>query len=250
MQTKKVILIISILTIPFTLMSLIIRHDVPDQGYIELGKEYPQICHLSGGESTLIKENWLLTAAHVAIFLHEELKNGETPQVRIDNKKLDVVKVVVHPDYHFSRTSIENDIALIQIKGNITHIPFPKLYDKQDEAGKQITIVGSGDFGTGLSGPVKADKITRAATNKIDKVYNQWIAFNFDKPYSQNATKLEGISGPGDSGGPAFIDIDNIRYIVGVSSHQMNNGKKGVYGVTEYYARVSFYKKWIENQIK
>jgi len=30
----------------------------------------------------------------------------------------------------------------------------------------------------------------------------------------------------------------------------MNNGKKGVYGVIEYYARVSFYKKWIEHQTK
>lgn len=250
MQTNKVILIILSFSIPFTVLGLIIRHDVPDQHYIELGKNYPQICHLSDGEATLIGENWFLTAAHVAIFLYEALEKGVTPQVTFDNKKLDVVEVIIHPNFYLGRTSIENDLALIKTKGNLTHIPFAKLYDKPDEMGKQITIVGRGDFGTGLSGAVKADKITRAATNKIDKVYDQWITFNFDPPHSQNATQLEGVSGPGDSGGPAFIDIDHIRYIVGVSSNQMNNGKEGVYGVTEYYARVSYYKKWIENQMK
>jgi len=55
MRTNKLILTISIFILPFTLMSLIIRHDIPDQQYITLGKKYPQICHLSGGEATLIK---------------------------------------------------------------------------------------------------------------------------------------------------------------------------------------------------
>lgn len=231
-------------------MSLIIRHDVPDQQYIALAEQYPQVCHLSDGEATLIKENWFLTAAHVATFLSEQLENGEIPQVSINERKFDVENIIIHPDFKLTRTSIEHDIALIQIKGSITNIPFAKLYDKQDEKGKQITIVGSGDFGTGLSGPVKADKITRAATNRIDEVHNQWLAFNFDHPESENVTALEGVSGPGDSGGPAFIDFDNNRYIVGVSSHQRNNGEKGVYGVIEYYARISFYRKWIENEIK
>jgi len=149
------------------------------------------------------------------------------------------------------KRSIANDIALIQIKGKVTNIPVAKLYDKNEEEGKVITIVGRGDFGNGLSGPQKMDKITRAATNRIDSTNNQWILFNFDNPESENTTELEGVSGPGDSGGPAFLDIDGIRYIVGVSSHQMNNGKaSGVYGVTEYYARVSTYKKWIEMNIK
>jgi len=234
----------------FSLMSLIVRHDLPDERFIALGKEYPQICHLSDGESTLIKENWVVTAAHAAILLNEELENGKTPQVSIDNKQYDVEKVILHPNFQISETSIENDIALIQFKGSITNIPFAKLYDKKNEKGKQITIVGRGDFGNGLTGPQKWDKITRGATNRIDKIVDQWIIFNFDSPESENTTELEGVSGPGDSGGPAFIDLDDVRYIVGVSSNQQDNGKEGVYGVTEYYARISFYKKWIEKNIK
>ena len=249
-RTKRLIFILSSFIISLASMSLIIRHDVSDQQYIALADKYPQVCHLSDGEATLIKENWMLTAAHVATFLFEQLENEETPQVSIGDRKLDVNKVIIHPNYKLTRTSIENDIALIQIKEKVTNIPLAKLYDKEEEKGKEITIVGRGDFGTGLSGPVKRDKITRAATNRIDKVYNQWLVFSFDNPESENVTELEGISGPGDSGGPAFIDIDNNRYIVGVSSNQRNNGKSGVYGVIEYYARVSFYRKWIENEIK
>ena len=247
---KKVSSILLFIIMSFSLMSLIVRHDVPDGRFIALGKQYPQICHLSDGESTLIKENWVVTAAHAAILLNEELENGKTPQVSIDNKQYDVEKVILHPNFQISETSIENDIALIQIKGNITNIPFAKLYDKQNEKGKQITIVGRGDFGTGLTGPQNWDKITRAATNRIDEADGQWIIFNFDNPESENTTELEGVSGPGDSGGPAFIDVDDVRYIVGVSSNQQDSGKEGVYGVTEYYARISFYKKWIEKSIK
>ncbi|EDP70753.1 peptidase S1 and S6, chymotrypsin/Hap [Flavobacteriales bacterium ALC-1] len=249
---KKASSILLLLMLSISLMSLIVRHDVPDERFIELGKKYSQICHLSDGESTLIKENWAVTAAHAAILLKEELENGEIPKVSIDNKQYDVEKVILHPNFQISNTSIENDIALIKFKGSITNIPFAKLYDKQNEKGKQITIVGRGDFGTGLTGSQNWDKITRAATNRIDEVDGQWIIFSFDSPQSENTTELEGVSGPGDSGGPAFIDVDNVRYIVGVSSNQADSdsGKQGVYGVTEYYARISFYKKWIEENIK
>lgn len=232
------------------LMSLIVRHDISDEQFIVLGKDYPQICHLANGEATLIRKDWVVTAAHAAIILQKQLQNGTLPQLSINKTKYDVEKVILHPDFTMSRTKIANDIALIKIKGAVKNIPAAKLYKKQDEKGQQITIVGRGDFGTGLSGPIKQDKITRAATNKIDGTSAQWIYFTFDPPKSKNATALEGISGPGDSGGPAFVDVDGVRYIIGVSSHQMNNGKEGVYGVTEYYTRISVYKKWIENNIK
>lgn len=108
-----------------------------------------------------------------------------------------------------------------------------------------------GDWGTGMTGPQKWDKITRAATNSIDQVEPHWVCFTFDAPGSANATELEGISGPGDSGGPAFVDINGKRFLVGVSSFQKGKDRfgKGRYGVTEYYARVSNYHKWISTVI-
>ena len=247
MKRKRLLLVVPFLSL--LSMGLVVRHDVPEDKFIELGKAYPQICHLSDGEATLIKEDWVVTAAHVAIPLSDEMENGTTPVVQLANHSYKVKKVVLHPNFSMGQTSIENDIAVIQIQGNIRDIPFAKLYRKQDEKGKKITIVGRGDFGTGLTGPQKLDKITRGATNIIEETLDQWIVFKFDTPDSENTTELEGVSGPGDSGGPAFIEVNDVRYLVGVSSHQRSNGKQGVYGVTEYYSRISFYKNWIEQII-
>jgi secreted trypsin-like serine protease len=62
---------------------------------------------------------------------------------------------------------------------------------------------------------------------------------------------LEGISGPGDSGGPALIGRNNELYIVGISSNQEGEGhKKGTYGVIEYYTRISSYYNWLVKTMK
>ena len=63
---------------------------------------------------------------------------------------------------------------------------------------------------------------------------------------------MEGISGPGDSGGPAFIFVAGKGYLAGISSGQSTRatkGKEGVYGVREYYVRVSSYVNWISTTI-
>jgi secreted trypsin-like serine protease len=83
----------------------------------------------------------------------------------------------------------------------------------------------------------------------------------FRKPDDPRTTPLEGISGPGDSGGPAFITVNGKPCIAGVSSNQRielsgpppkdgspgGNGEdvQGRYGVTEVYTRVSKYVSWI-----
>ena len=248
MNTKFFPVLLTI--IGFLSMSLIIRHDVADQKYIELAKKYPQTCHLADGEGTLIKENWVLTAAHAAIVLQDQMENGRIPEVIVQNKKYKVKKVKLHPEFAISETGVHHDIALIQIDGFVKDVPIAKLYSKKDEKGKLITVVGRGDFGTGLTGPQKGDKITRAGTNKIDGTNKHYVYFTFDGPGSENVTPLEGISGPGDSGGPAFIDEDGERYIIGVSSHQASDEQEGIYGVIEFYTRVSAYKKWIEENMK
>ncbi|WP_411029628.1 S1 family peptidase [Spongiimicrobium sp. 3-5] len=247
---KKLPLAVVVLTVSYLCMGLIVRHDVSLDKFISLGKDYPQICHLADGEGALIAQNWVLTAAHAAVVLKEELDNGLTPEVIIDEEQYPVEKVVLHPNFELTNTSITSDIALIKIKKAVTHIPIAKLYNDKDEKGKQIVLVGRGDFGTGLTGPQKTDKITRAATNRVDGTRGDWIYFTFDAPGSDNATPMEGVSGPGDSGGPAFVDIAGERYILGVSSHQMDNGQEGVYGVIENYTRVSAYKTWITEQIQ
>jgi hypothetical protein len=50
------------------------------------------------------------------------------------------------------------------------------------------------------------DRRLRAATNRVEKADGPFLQFRFDAPEDPNVTDLEGISGPGDSGGPAYIE--------------------------------------------
>lgn len=249
---KNIVNITVLFALMLLLQGLITRHDVSDDKFIQLAKQYPQICHLPMGEAALIDTCWAITAGHVGNDLEQDIRNGYTPTLVCNGIKYPIEKVVLHPAFKTMEQGLQNDIALIRIRSAVKGMHPAKLYDKQDEAGQEITIVGMGDMGTGLTGPQKWDKITRAATNKIDGVDSQWLHFVFDSVEAANATAMEGISGPGDSGGPAFIDKDGVRYIVGISSHQSGQAKhgKGRYGVTEYYSRVSSYSGWIKETIE
>jgi hypothetical protein len=77
------------------------------------------------------------------------------------------------------------------------------------------------------------------------------LVFRFDAPTDENVTPLEGISGPGDSGGPAFIELADSLYITGLSVAQDSAGReRGTYGVWEFYTRVSPQVEWIQTTVQ
>ncbi len=223
------------------------RHDRPDSAYVALAAPYQGLVHLNlgkpggpaDGEGTLIAPRWVLTAAHVA----GELRSGH--RVSIGSKLYSVDTVLAHPNW---RDGGPNDLALVRLAAPVLDAQPVPLWRGRDELGRRITIVGYGDFGTGLSGPIANDGRIRAATNCIDRATDPWLIFTFDPPDSPNTTPFEGVSGPGDSGGPAFLEFDATIYLAGISSGQSSRatgGKPGRYGVVEYYTRVSSYVRWI-----
>ena len=76
------------------------------------------------------------------------------------------------------------------------------------------------------------------------------IIFIFDSPDGGKALPFEGISGPGDSGGPALVMTPQGWATMGVSSAQRITGdKQGVYGAEEIYVRISDFVGWIDAKI-
>ena len=220
-------------------------HTKTDQEMIEFGKEFASVCKVGQdlGDGTLISDEWVLTAAHVASVLFEP---QESQHVYFDGKSRKILEIIIHPQY----SSIHNhDIALIRIEtAPVKFSPSP-IYTKLDETGKDIVIVGHGYAKAGDSRAWEhKDGIKRAATNKIERTTSNQIIFNFSHPDSPDATSLEGTAGPGDSGGPAFLKMDGTHYVAGVSSAGMDgrNGP-GTYGAIEHYTRVSSYTDWIQS---
>lgn len=205
----------------------------------------PEVFTRYDGMGMLIEPSWILTAAHVATEL--SLENN----IEIGGDDYAVERICLHPGFRdYSETEMaENDIALIQLKKSVKTVSPLPLHTQKDEIGKTVTFIGRGDFGNGLIGPDSADGKMRIATNRVEKTDDQWLIFQFDAP--PECTELEGISGPGDSGGPALIQIDEGWAIAGISSGNNDDSGQGLgmghYGTSEYYTRVSFQIDWIKS---
>ncbi|MCJ8318723.1 MAG: ankyrin repeat domain-containing protein [Colwellia sp.] len=224
--------------------AIIIRHDVDDNKYLQLGEQYSaSVAYVGGCASTVIGNNWLLTAAHC-------VKGREASLFTIKHlgNKYRIASIIVHPKFDKKHDEFY-DIALVHLKDPIDNGKLAKLYQLGDEIGKSVVFVGRGTFGNGSKGLIRDDGKQRGASNTIVSASEQVIGFIFNSP--EQATELEGISSRGDSGGPAFINIGSQLYVAGVSSYQESNGiKEGKYGVSEYYTRVSTAYPWIKSVIE
>lgn len=249
MKTLSTILI-SIVCL-FAPKDIVMRHDVDEAKYLALANEYAgSVVRLNAGCGTFIRANWIITAAHVAV----------VPQigddVTVNGVKYGIKRKVVHPDFDMNR-GIANDIALLELEKPVPGVELAKIYESDDEVGKRIIFAGTGWAGTGdkgmADGAINKDRKMRAAENMVNGVRQDgFVRFTFDGPDSKDALPLEGISGPGDSGGPALWFDGDQAYILGVSSHQDGKGMgkpEGRYGVDEFYTRVSVFADWIKEVI-
>ena len=209
---------------------------------IRAAQTKPKTVAVCDGIGTLIHSQWILTAAHVA----SDLARGDS--ITFLDMSYSVKTVVLHPQWQDDETDmaqVSNDIALVQLAQTVENVEPIPLYKDTDERSQIATFVGKGDVGTGLIGPNNVDGKLRKATNRIEKASDKWLLFKFDAP--PTGTALEGVSGPGDRGGPALLETDRGWAIAGISSGQEDNPQlgEGYYGAIERYTRVSSYIDWI-----
>lgn len=236
--------VVTLTTMSSSVAGIVIRHDVADSKYIEAGKPFIQVAPFNGGTCTLISPQWVLTAGHVAADW-----NPFASTIEFNGKRYAIEKVVVHPTYLTGGVVTGEDVALVKLKQAVDGVTPVDIYTGSDELGKTVTFVGYGDTGDGRSGPTKSDGLRRAAQNVVTKTEGTYIQFVFDSP--DKAVPLEGISGPGDSGGPALIDVGGKLFTIGISSQ--NRAPMGMvcrYSSVEVYARVSSSAGWIKEAIQ
>lgn len=237
-KTTPLALALSSISTTFDANAIVIRHDKPDTTYQQLAKELtPYVAHLDSCVATVIDDHWLVTAAHC-------VNANEHYPVSITHlqNEYPVMHIIGHPDF---AQSGDSDIALLQLAWPLTGAKHAPLYENKDEKGKQITLIGNGATGNGLTGDSLRDGVFRGATNTISIVDGHWMSFEFNKP--AEATEFEGVSGTGDSGGPAFIYQSGVPFLAGVSCCQEAE-VQGSYGATEHYSRISTHIEWLREQ--
>ncbi|MFT5757090.1 MAG: hypothetical protein ACI9LM_001815 [Alteromonadaceae bacterium] len=259
--------------------AIVVRHDVDSKKYWENENNYPALFPLYDDGSikecvaTLIDAEWAITAAHCTILISNQNLEKKPYKVKISGIRNSITKVFIprkygkiKPIYNDSEELVDvqgiedesYDVALLKLGAVVTHVTPLQLYKKSDEKGKEITILGWGDFAKGDSGIISSeptnDGIFRSAQNRINEVEGNFLIFNFDSPNSKEVLPFEGVAGPGDSGGPAIVKHGNQFEIIGISSgggypdaSVDDNQNDGRYGWVEYYIRTSKIQNWIDS---
>jgi hypothetical protein len=230
---------------------MIIRHDRLDSESLVDDQQWPGLTTFfrGHGAASLIAPTWLLTAAHVA----ESIPQGGHLSVQLAGTSYLIARTILHPDYdpkwqteHEINEHYVVDLALVELAAPVKNVPSYELYDRADEQGQEVFLLGRGGSGKGTRGERGFDRALRRATNRIDEVDACWLKFRFDAP--PEGTFLEGVCGSGDSGGPAFIQDNHRLLLAGVSSWQKTGDRPlGTYGCIEHYTRVSRFIAWIQS---
>ena len=228
--------------------SIVIRHDRDDEKYLALGAKYPAYGYFQERVGcTLIAPQWAITAAHTI--------EGNPPfigyYVMFGNKRYEVEKIITHPARVSGTVDSSADMALLKLREPVTDIAPALLYERADETGKEIVIIGNGQTGNGLTGATQNDGKRRGATNKIDGSLENSLIVIFDAP--PFGTDLEGAGGSNDSGTPAFYEENGKLYLLGVGSFGSGDRKAGTAGkylTFDAFARVSTRRQWILDVIK
>ncbi len=213
---------------------------------VAFGKKFKTVCRVGekGGDGVLIERQWVLTAAHVAVGIYRREKGRIS--VYFGSTKYSVKYAFVHPEF---KPMGQHDIALLFLESEVKDCEPNKIYRDSDELGLEIVIAGHGDKRDDKNRWIRDGKL-RAFTNKIDSTTDLRVVFDYDGPEG-DPTAREGAGGPGDSGGPAFIEKDGSYLVAGISS-MGRPGAKGpaTFGAIEYFVRVSKFQEWIDQTMK
>jgi len=245
----KITFILLLVLHTFVAQAIIMRHDVDRDQYLLDPYDYQSAINAAGDNrapnicsATLIAPRWGLTAAHC---IDEKLGQSveKFGKLTILDDLIAIKTIHPHPAYGNNI----HDIALIELHEPVYSIEPTPPYEGSDELGATLKLAGYGDFGNAVEGlyPFNEPLPLRGADNVTSLVNEYHLGFIFENPDDGNSLPLEGVGGPGDSGGPAYIEIGTGRYIAGVSS----NGNWR-YGDSDYYTRVSQELGWIKEVMK
>jgi len=240
-------------------MAIMIRHDRKDQAYLVDEIAYPQFFHLQVRNqrkvclATLLNPRWAITAGHCTddTPLRETLGKGETWPVHIGGETYAVVTLVLHPEYRNGKELDGVDLALLQLDREVVDASPVRLNRDTNEQGMLVKLLGWGYTGNGLSGRRSNDGLLRRAENLVDSA-DRWLQLMFNDPRlpGSGALELEGVAGLGDSGGPAFTEVDGELLLLGVAIGELEetgtDKRQGLYGASAIYERISSHLEWID----
>ncbi len=183
---------------------------------------------------TLIDSQWVLTAGHCVVEYGQIMPEALKYKIGVGNNEKQISYNLhdidgIYPHENYDGYSNGNDIALIHLKRKIDGVEpikplSPNIGFKKDEVSEGNTFVefvGFGydenrDYGTKLT---FTGKVSHYCGEEFDSQYG--CSYSGDSmPFgSIYYTQREGGPCNGDSGGPAFLTVDGVEYVAGITSY-------------------------------
>lgn len=180
---------------------------------------------------TLISPTHVLTAGHCAAGV-----GNTSGRFTVGGQTYSTNRVISHPQYNDA--TLANDIAIFQLSQPVANITPSPINRTTPTVGQLLTLVGFGGGGNGTTGHTGDFGTKRVGTTPIDGVAPTLISWRFDNNNESNTA-------PGDSGGPAFLQINGNYVVAGVTSGG-DRADAGI-GDNSFDTRVDAFASWIDS---
>jgi hypothetical protein len=250
------------------------RDDTSDSAYLNLGNKGQfrsvgrvEVNYGDGyeaiGTATLYGQDRVVSAAHV--FSPDALAGAVGVRINFGRGRVSTIDFetpgVVNINPRFNPNTLRNDVSVVFLPRRMSLAP-ARLYGnpRRISLGTPITFVGYGDTGTGLTGSTRFSILKRGGQNALDRYLMRGTDFevDFDQPGNPSVSSLgsvfplalEGLLGPGDSGGSVWVKRGKRWMVMGINSYGLDWNENGIsddYGDHSGFVYLPRYLRWMNS---